>query len=234
MDSPQTNHERRWVITAIYLVALFVFACALWRIGFVTPLNDALNTTTLIWLGVGVGLLLLPHASFIKIGDFEMKLQALNASVSEANQRAAIADDTVVLWSQKNASTVLGGLSIARGTTANDPWKGVFGGKSMDKLNGRKLSAKVTPLQQSPGWFAIELSLSSLPESLPLENNVQFFLHDTFPSVMPIVKAQNGSAQLHLKAWGAFTVGVLADEGRTKLELDLAELPDAPTLFRER
>jgi hypothetical protein len=39
---------------------------------------------------------------------------------------------------------------------------------------------------------------------------------------------------LKLTAWGAFTVGVLADEGRTKLELDLSELEDAPEDFRSR
>jgi hypothetical protein len=33
---------------------------------------------------------------------------------------------------------------------------------------------------------------------------------------------------------GAFTVGVAADDGNTRLELDLAQLPDAPEMFRSR
>ena len=45
---------------------------------------------------------------------------------------------------------------------------------------------------------------------------------------------QGGRAVLEQRAWGAYTVGVAADGGQTRLELNLAELADAPSLFRER
>ena len=64
---------------------------------------------------------------------------------------------------------------------------------------------------------------------------VQFFLHDTFRNQRPVVTVgSDGVAELKLRAWGAFTVGALADEGQTKLELNLEELETAPQEFRDR
>ena len=37
-----------------------------------------------------------------------------------------------------------------------------------------------------------------------------------------------------LVAWGAFTVGARTDDGKTRLELNLATLESAPTRFRSR
>ena len=63
--------------------------------------------------------------------------------------------------------------------------------------------------------------------------SVQFFLHDTFANSKPVVAVgPNGVAELTLDAWGAFTVGAIADFGLTRLELDLAELDEAPSSFK--
>ena len=51
---------------------------------------------------------------------------------------------------------------------------------------------------------------------------------------MQTAEPVNGIATLQLIAYGAFTVGAECDGGTTKLELNLAELPDAPQLFKER
>ena len=68
----------------------------------------------------------------------------------------------------------------------------------------------------------------------PLAGEIEFHLHPSFhPSVIR-VPAEVRSAQVKLRAWGAFTVGASADSGRTKLELNLAELADAPEEFRLR
>lgn len=63
---------------------------------------------------------------------------------------------------------------------------------------------------------------------------MQFFLHPTFHgNDRPVVAVTpGGTADLALTAWGAFTVGAIADNGATKLELDLAELPAAPAEFK--
>lgn len=59
-----------------------------------------------------------------------------------------------------------------------------------------------------------------------------FYLHPTFGRAVRQIKIRRGIARLDVLAWGAFTVGVLLDDG-TKLELDLAELSSAPKEFRE-
>jgi hypothetical protein len=46
--------------------------------------------------------------------------------------------------------------------------------------------------------------------------------------------AEKGAATLEIAAYGAFTVGVEANHGKTRLEIDLAELESAPRLFRSR
>ena len=48
------------------------------------------------------------------------------------------------------------------------------------------------------------------------------------------VQAVGGLATLPTKAYGAFTVGVECDDGKTRLELDLADCLQLPRDFRER
>lgn len=67
-----------------------------------------------------------------------------------------------------------------------------------------------------------------------LAGNVEFHLHPTFARPMQIVPVQDGRATLKLQTWGAFTVGAVADNGRTSLELDLAQNPSFPEVFRSR
>lgn len=108
----------------------------------------------------------------------------------------------------------------------DDPQKGRWGQSA--QRNGRTFTASVEDLGNS--WFEINLQVYGTG----LEGEVAFHLHPTFTPSVITVTASQGTAQLKLQAWGAFTVGAIADEGRTFLELDLASLPDAPTVFRER
>jgi hypothetical protein len=48
------------------------------------------------------------------------------------------------------------------------------------------------------------------------------------------VRADGSSAKLSLRAWGAFTAGVRADDGKTTLELDLSLDSSFPHRFRAR
>jgi cellulose biosynthesis protein BcsQ len=109
-----------------------------------------------------------------------------------------------------------------------DPQRGRWGGSS--KQAGRELVATVR--EESEDWFSVDLRVR--PENdVPLRGTVEFHLHDTFDPDVERVSARNGEAKLHLYAAGAFTVGALLEDGTT-LELDLATLPDAPKVFRER
>jgi cellulose biosynthesis protein BcsQ len=110
----------------------------------------------------------------------------------------------------------------------DDPQKGQWGGKN--RHNGRELTATV--VRVSKNWFEIILTVRTV-RSKPLTGPVTFHLHQSFENETETVEADDGEATLTLHAYGAFTVGAVMDDGRTTLELDLAELKGAPKEFRE-
>lgn len=112
----------------------------------------------------------------------------------------------------------------------DDPQKGHWGGQA--EANGRCLLAEVEAKAEE--WFVVRLRVEPLPHSPKLTGAVLFHLHDSFSQPIQVVRAKDGQARLSLVAWGAFTVGVEADRGKTRLELDLKDLPDAPSKFRSR
>jgi hypothetical protein len=69
-------------------------------------------------------------------------------------------------------------------------------------------------------------------DAKPLLDPVHFHLHDTLQPSTVAVHPKNGAARYSLDTYGAFTVGVETDRSATHLELDLAELHDAPEEFR--
>lgn len=114
----------------------------------------------------------------------------------------------------------------------DDPQKGKWGGKT--EHNFRKMSATVVE-SFLPGFYVVDIVVESVNTAFPLKGLVKFHLHNTFLNPDPVIAVKNGKAVLKLtKVWGAFTVGAEADEGATRLELDLSELQHAPQLFRSR
>jgi prokaryotic YEATS domain/SIR2-like domain len=115
----------------------------------------------------------------------------------------------------------------------DDPLKGRWGGRPEN--NYRRLSATVTEVEGRKGWFEIELVVQSTDQALhPLSGYVRFHLHPTFvPAVCQVEVDSQGVARMTRWGYGAFTVGVEADQGKTTLELDLSKLEGAPREFRE-
>ena len=115
----------------------------------------------------------------------------------------------------------------------DDPNKGQFGRDN--KANNRILEATVRPIEDQPDLCIVKLKVSSTqPTEKPLRGSVIFHLHPTFTRhEFPVQVNKDGIAELTLTAWGAFTVGAIADDGTTRLELDLAEIPGAPKKFTE-
>jgi pYEATS domain-containing protein involved in immunity len=111
-----------------------------------------------------------------------------------------------------------------------DPNKGRFGGKPIG--NGRVLRGTIEPAETGVGMFRLQLTVSSTNPANPLLGSVTFYLHPTFKLPTVVRPVENGIAVLTVVAWGAFTVGAMADGGATRLELDLAENPDAPDDFK--
>jgi hypothetical protein len=114
----------------------------------------------------------------------------------------------------------------------DDPQKGKWGG--INERNERRISGEVVP-SKTAGLYKVTIKVESTNKDIPLKGLVKFHLHDSFHNPDPIISVEDGLAVLRLsKVFGAFTVGAEADNGQTILELDLAELKDAPKYFKEK
>lgn len=106
-----------------------------------------------------------------------------------------------------------------------DPQKGKWGGKSVDEITRRKLSAEVKTIPNENYFRRVLLRVESTDAAnFPLTETVKFHLHPTFARPVIEVRPENNVAEVSLVAYGAFTVGAETDGGKTRLELDLAEL----------
>jgi len=118
---------------------------------------------------------------------------------------------------------------------SDDPQKGRFGGKSEN--NERRLSAEVSG-SSIPGFYNVKLIVESTNPVNPITSDVIFYIHDSFsPSVFTYKpdEFQNGKViEDEIISYGAFTVGVMTDNGKTMLELDLSKDERFPKEFRER
>lgn len=195
----------------------------------------------------------LDRVSSAKYGDLELKLEReisdLKSKIIE--QEALVQDNAKQVATVESLSRVLAAAPSANratanalnpdfpakspGTENNDPWRGQFGGLAV--RDSRSLSAVVEPILSRPDWFRVILRVDSTDRGKrPLTGLVRFFVHDTFPQqIIDVPVNREGFAEIQLSAWGAFTVGALADGGQTELELDLAspELP-FPEEFKKR
>jgi hypothetical protein len=227
----------KWSISPTHGVAIIILAAGFFRLAFGGDENGRFGETTLLYFFGAAAVFLLSRAKTFKFGDLELELEQLKEEVKEAKLVANIAQDSSkVERPPANALSpaAAGSKSYTRGSVPGDPWKAVFGGQSIDKANGRLLSADVAELQSARGWYSLTLRVTPTPGAQPLQGEVQFYLHDSFPNDRPVVKVMNNEAVLHLKAWGAFAVGAVCDGGKCELELDLAELQSAPVEFRSR
>jgi hypothetical protein len=114
----------------------------------------------------------------------------------------------------------------------DDPQKGKWGGST--EANGRKITATVRETSYDKDWFNVNIEVSSTDPDKPLTGSVIFHLHPSLPNQIQTAESVNGVASIQFIAYGAFTVGAECDAGNTKLELDLAQLPDAPEIFKGR
>lgn len=115
-------------------------------------------------------------------------------------------------------------------THFDDPQKGRFGRRS--KADGFELTASFAATSD-PKWVQINLLVTAEPGPPQTADEAEFFLHDTFRRERLKAPFQQGQARLPLRAFGGFTVGVWIASHQVELELDLAKLPDAPTIVKE-
>lgn len=111
----------------------------------------------------------------------------------------------------------------------SDPNLGQFGGAPIARE--RELSAQVQPLDEGGSTCAVTIRVRSLDPARPLTGTVTIHLHPTFYSTVREVPVVDGEAELRIVAAGVFTIGAEADGGETRLELNLATLPNLPAAF---
>jgi hypothetical protein len=116
-----------------------------------------------------------------------------------------------------------------------DPNNGQFGGRP--EANSRRLSAVIAPRPDAvdPADCRVQLTVESTdPQNKPLTGKVTFYLHPTFvPQERTVQLESPGAANLQFHSEGRFTVGVEADDGATRLELNLARVPGGTREFYE-
>lgn len=122
---------------------------------------------------------------------------------------------------------------VTPGSFPDDPWRGQFGGKNSD---GRvELVATVSELTTLAGLYQVEIRLRGIDSTAraALANHpARIYLHPTFPDPIRTVSFDmSGELRLPLVAYGAFTVGAQFERD-SRLELNLAALPDVPEQFR--
>lgn len=158
-----------------------------------------------------------------------LRLPLKTTATRVAPRRPAVAGGTRLPPSVRRAIKRV--LYDTRPAKNDDPRKGRFGRKH--RQNGLELRARVA--LDSPGWYRIDLTVASEIEADPPRGGeVVFYYHNTFdPPYERVSLNQLGEAKTTLYAYGAFTVGVVADKGKTALELDLSLLKSAPLAFRQ-
>jgi len=114
-----------------------------------------------------------------------------------------------------------------------DQQKGRWGGHSEN--GARRLRVETIQASKTKNHCAFELVVEPIGDGAPpLEGPVVFHLHQTFNPSTHTSRIRQGKARVDIKAYGAFTVGAEADAGRTRLELDLAQVEQFPEWFRAR
>jgi len=221
------------------LFAGLVVVGGIWRM-FGLPGAGTIDETTLLYFAVAGALLYLRDLKSLKFGnnsiEFDRRFEELEIKVEDAQAAAVGRGGATPPDPGAGRGGVGRGLDeedagAGRGVVP-DPLKGLYGGQ---RVSGpREIDAEVTPI--SSALFRVRLQVRSTnPRRDPLRGAVQFFLHPSFANNHPVVTVgPSGVAELTVMAEGPFTVGALADNGATKLELDLHDLSTAPAAFKSR
>jgi hypothetical protein len=103
-------------------------------------------------------------------------------------------------------------------------------GEHPSAANGRTLSAEISVQYEKA--LVIRLVVERR-DGAPLGNEVTFLLHPTFHArVRTIAVEGDDRADLEIYCTGWFTVGAIADQGRTFLAYDLRKVPGVPDWFK--
>jgi hypothetical protein len=171
-----------------------------------------------------------------KIKDLENKINESKANVTFLTDNVL---DNTIAKPKKNNDTIKSSEESIEGQVEltlekdvldiDDPNKGKYGGQK--ESNGRKASATIKKINNS-AYYNVAILIESTNISKPLTGIVHLKLHPTYIPIDRTVNVVQGIAELNIISYGTFTVGIIADDGKTMLELDLAHEEGADDNFR--
>lgn len=246
MDAKSSRRLRLFGL--IFILLFFVFASPAASVmgTMEAPYKEALATS----LAFGIALLLLaefgPLIKSFKAGGFEIELgTGVSSEFNEVKTRLAnlewvAADRHRTLADLKARSSKPAPARKRKQRWSRDPWKGRFGGKA---------ERDVPSGQPGSGHYAVSADFGNIgPVSAqvllkvtgPVQSDMQklecveFYVNNALePAVVPAVY-QDGEAEISLIAYRGFTVGVWISCVDVELELDLAELSNAPPIILDK
>ena len=202
-----------------------------------------LDKTTVMFLAVAVVALVIHQITEFKGFGIEVKkdvkqlkkdLRGVESSVGDLEKgvgpgsKTAIAPTPAALPANEAAGT-----TKTRPMDANDPNKGRFGG--LPESDGRRLTATIEPIAGPKSSLClVKIRVVSTDPARPLTGKVKLYLHPTFGQWWSNeIEVKGGVAEMIIRSYGAFTIGAEADEGKTRLELDLMDVPGGTKRFYE-
>ncbi|MDQ6788653.1 MAG: hypothetical protein M3033_17760 [Acidobacteriota bacterium] len=224
------------LITLLAIAALFIYH----KNGVALELPDVvlLALAVVPWLSVFIGSLKISKDG-IEIQYLKQQVEQLKTEVKtevkplaeQANQTANTAKEAAFNRIGKIPAREVGAAKMIDGEDNNDLQKGRWGGSPTS--NGRQLSARVEQIPGEDFFRRVVMRVKSTnPEDNPLTGSVTFHLHPTFTPKDVSVPVTGGAAEISRVAYGAFTVGAEADDGKTKMEFDLTKLDDGDPFFK--
>lgn len=227
-EPPNTTGFPHQIQSALTLVAVFSGLAAALSIVYPERVDD----TVAVLLGIAILALIAPRITRFKGWGLEIEAR-LEARVDQVERAVQNLEKDVGPGSRSATPQVPPGGLVAAPTPAdpNDPNKGQFGGSP--EANGRRLSARI---EQAAGPKSsrcrVYIKVESTDSERPLKDPVRFYLHPSFGAWSTyVVDPIRGTAKDEILSYGAFTIGVEADGGQTRLELDLAEVDGGTPRF---
>ncbi len=168
--------------------------------------------------------------------ELEKEVRKLKEEVTEVGEAINDLGKDVGPGSQKSIptpETVVRAQARGASVDPNDPNKGKFGGSP--QANDRLLSAVIRPTGKANNpRCKVLIKVTSTNPRRPLTGTVHLYLHPTFGQHSEYkLNVENGVAKDEIVSYGAFTIGAIADDGETQLELDLMTVKGGTDRFYE-
>ncbi|MFM9968380.1 MAG: pYEATS domain-containing protein [Burkholderiales bacterium] len=238
-DYIQHNEFAKSIQLGLILIAGISVICALLRSFY----PDRFDEKTAMFLVVAVVALMIHQITKFKgFGiEFEKKVDQLSEDVKSVEAAFGNLEKDLGPGSKTSVTPTAAATPVVAVTAspdalpldADDPNKRQFGNSPAH--NGRKLSATIKPLAGTmSSRCQVNISVVSTDPARPLVGKVKLHLHPTFGRWSTYdLDVKGGVAEDNIVSYGAFTIGVEADDGKTRLELDLMDMPGGTKRFYE-